>query len=88
VAPLERGRCGDQVCVRQRVKNYGDTTGGGQCVLHGFWLNTASPGADVDGPTVVIPALAPGEATTLTAHWSGPVPDGGLRFLCEPGVRM
>jgi hypothetical protein len=87
-APLHQEHCGDHVCVRQQVKNYGDQAGGGECVLNGYRLNTASPGASVDGPTVVIPTVAPGETTTLTARWSGPIPDGGLRFLCEPHVRL
>jgi len=88
VAPLRTERREDQICVRQRLKNYGNRTGGGQCVLHGYWRNTASPGADVDGPTVPIPAIAPEEAITLRAHWRGPVPDAGLYFVCEPGLRM
>ena len=88
VAPLRQERCGAQVCVSQRVKNYGDRGGSGQCVLHGIWSNTASPGADVVGPTVAIPRLEPGDETTVKARWVGTVPDDGLRFLCEPGIRL
>ena len=87
VASFHQHSCGQDRCVEARLQNDGDRSGTGTCQLLG---THHGPNGDetVEGTSIALPAVAPGRSVTRRVHWLGPVPDGGLRLLCEPGVRM
>jgi hypothetical protein len=87
VASFHQHSCGQDRCVEARLQNNGDRSGTGTCQLLGTH-NGPNGDETVEGPSITLPVVAPGESVTRTVHWSGPVPDGGIRLLCEPGVRM
>jgi len=87
VASFHQHSCGQDRCVEARLQNEGDRSGAGTCRL---LVTHHGPNGDesVEGPSIALPVVAPGESVARTVHWSGPVPDGYLRLLCEPGMRM
>jgi hypothetical protein len=78
--PIEAD-CGDDTCVRFRVRNLGDA-GPGNCRLFGN-----SPGVTVPGPPLQLPVMQRGDSRKVTLRWSGEVPRQGLQIGCEPGLR-
>jgi len=88
VAELRSRRCDDVVCVRARVRNYGERAGTGSCQLLGTDQDPDTGDSSINGPTIMLPTVQPGGTTAISARWSGPIPDGGLRFLCSPGLLL
>ena len=88
VGGQQQQQCEDDVCVRVRVRNFGDRAGGGRCQLVGTKHDVEDGDTTVFGPIVRVPVLEPGTSTTLEARWSASIPEAGLRFLCEPGLRL
>jgi hypothetical protein len=87
VHQLYERRCGADLCIQVRIQNDGNRAGSGKCQLIGTVQHTSGGDTSIDGPTLLIPTLSLGAATSEATRWSGPVPNGGFRFLCDPPVR-
>ena len=79
--------CGDDVCVSQDVVNVGNQAGSGECQL--AKVDHLGGGNVVEGETVTLPVVPPGETTTVEARWKGAVRSGNVfTVTCEPPPLM
>lgn len=86
VAAFREEPCRSDVCVHARIQNKGDRAGRGNCQLLG--ITTGANGDEsIEGPSVTLPVVEPGASVDETLRWTGNVPNGGLRLLCEPALQ-
>jgi hypothetical protein len=70
-----------------RVRNIGNQAGMGRCELLGVSLDARGAECSVPGPAVQLPSVPVGGVFDGSLRWAGATPNGGLRLLCEPGLR-
>jgi len=79
--------CGEDLCVSQDVVNVGNQSGSGECQL--AKVDHLGGGKVVEGETVTLPVVAPGDTTTVEARWKGAVRSGNVFTVkCEPPPLM
>ena len=83
---VDQTQCGRDTCVSFDAKNIG-TIGPGRCELLGTTRDSSGVESSVPGPSVQLPAIDRGKVWSAMLRWTGAVPNGGLRVLCEPGLR-
>jgi hypothetical protein len=77
---------GGTICLRIRIKNWGNVRGSGSCQVLGQTTAPEGGDASIPGPRFELTDVAPGAVVHEIAVWTGERPSGGFRGLCDPGL--